>query len=166
MSRIALLVFVTIVLGCTNSFSPEGGLQIRTDEPVFVALQTGSRIDLTISATLENETDTDLYVPQAGPTNIARLEKLVNGRWEPALSVPSNLAQTTPVRIPAGGTLHDVLTITAMPGSATQFLVDPVSGRYRAIYAVARAADFARYMLVDVLPEEQRTSNEFEITVR
>lgn len=166
MSRIALLVFLAIGLGCNSSLGLDGGLQIKMDEPVFVALQTGSRIDLTISATLSNETDHDLYVPQAGPTNIARLEKLVNGRWELALVVPSNLAQTTPARIPAGGTLHDVLTVTAMPGSATRFLVDPIAGRYRAVYAVARAADFTRYMVVDILPEELRTSNEFEITVR
>lgn len=165
MSRIALSVLLVIGLACTKSFGPEGGLQIRMDEPIF-ALQTGSRIDLTISATLSNETDHDLYVPQAGPTNIARLEKFVDGRWELALLAPSSLAQTTPVRIPPGETLRDVLTVTAMPGSATQFLVDPIAGRYRAVYVVARAADFPRYTVVDILPEEERTSDEFEITVR
>jgi hypothetical protein len=121
----------------------------------------------TSGASFTNTTGSTVYIILCGNTALLRLEKRVSERWQVAYQPACTMEGRAPIEVRQGATYRDTATVIDMlaANSAPKFMVSPIEGTYRAVYAGFSSWDpgTAGGPPGELLPEDLRTSNEFTI---
>ena len=145
------------------------GPAIRTDRARYVLADSGGIARLTIPLSYRNDTDRPVYLPTCRGVQPPRLEKKVGDRWIVAYAPIVSFCMGVPLSIRPGDSFNYTMRIVAgMPGTtyAPRFIVSEVPGTYRVLWEVfAGVQGDARQPVPvkDLLPLEQRISNEFQL---
>lgn len=146
---ILITLTLTLTVACSSwstatdeRTSRSAGLQgpmFQTDSGAYhlVVTPTATERLVRIGASFTNTTGATVYMMPCGNSALMRLEKRVSDGWQVAYQPVCTLEARSPIKVPPGATYRDTATVldNLAPNTLPKFMVSPIEGTYRAVYA-------------------------------
>ena len=138
---------------------------IATTKSTYSADETSRKVELEIPFVYRNQTGEEVYLGRCSGVHEPRLEKRVDGKWIPAYRETEKMCLEEPAEVEAGGTYEHALNVEASkePNTYPSFEAREIPGTYRLVWDYVYG-QWNGEELRDLVPQEDRVSNEFEIT--
>ena len=141
----------------------------QTDSLSYTLVSTQFGIEGEIAFVFTNPTSAPVYIVNCRGETKLRLEKQVADQWVPAWSPVVRECLSPPIVVQPGERYSGVVHVFGGFPSTNwhpQFVVDPIPGVYRIVWAdVLRTYNDRAYPFGEPLPAEQRVSNRFELRI-
>jgi len=165
-ARLGAIAFAALTLGCADEpLVPERdeAAPFQTERLTYEASVSDGRVTLEVTVTYTNDSGEARYIALCTPQSLAfSLEKQVPGGWGHAYAPACPRMFLEPIQVPPGASHTDTVRILGFrSGDAGPDFETPVSGVYRLATWVYRSWDLQHGG--ELLPEEARVSNPFEI---
>jgi hypothetical protein len=141
----------------------------QTDSLSYTLVSTRYGLEGQVALVFTNPTSAAAYIVNCRGDTSLRLEKRVDDQWVPAWAPVVRECLSPPIVVQPGERHSGVLRVFGGFPSTNlhpQFVVDPIPGVYRIVWAdVLRTYNDRAYPFGEPLPAEQRVSNRFELRV-
>ena len=165
-----ILPLVALLAACGSPIGPDSDAEalMVTDSAAYRLRPTwDDGVETTIAYAYSNRTGRAVSLPNCRGNVAPDVDKWVNGRWVLAWSSPKDDCLSSPVTIERGQVYRDEVRVSAWPSGSNihpQFLVTPITGRYRLVWEDAVwNYDSSGPPWGDPVPLAARVSNGFDL---